>query len=134
VLSSYRVNHRLVVNLSQVRSFISMCGGLPAPQCSDNALGYKFSWSARGVLLGVFGIVVHFRTCSWLTALSLLALRNSAKFLQDGKVVEVQGKDLMCVAMESLVIHIVELTIELPLQGLRQAVPRQVRVQLCLLP
>ncbi|KAK7204242.1 saccharopine dehydrogenase [Myxozyma melibiosi] len=58
----------------KVKSFLSYCGGLPAPEASDNPLGYKFSWSARGVLL---------------------ALRNNAKFYQDGKEVEIQGKDLM---------------------------------------
>ncbi|KAJ1823329.1 hypothetical protein LPJ56_002998, partial [Coemansia sp. RSA 2599] len=34
----------------RVRSFISWCGGLAAPENSDNQLGYKFSWSPRGVL------------------------------------------------------------------------------------
>lgn len=58
----------------KVTSFLSYCGGLPAPESSNNPLGYKFSWSSRGVLL---------------------ALRNSAKFLQDGKVVEVNGPELM---------------------------------------
>ena len=49
----------------KILSFLSYCGGLPAPEASNNPLGYKFSWSARGVLL---------------------ALRNSARFWQDGKV------------------------------------------------
>ena len=31
-------------------SFISFCGGLPAPDCADVPLGYKFSWSPQGVL------------------------------------------------------------------------------------
>lgn len=53
---------------------MSYCGGLPAPECSDNPLGYKFSWSSRGVLL---------------------ALRNAGKWYRDGKVVEVEGKELM---------------------------------------
>lgn len=61
----------------KITSFLSYCGGLPAPEASDNPLGYKFSWSSRGVLL---------------------ALRNTAKFLQDGKVVEVEGKELMATA------------------------------------
>ncbi|KAJ1968519.1 hypothetical protein H4R35_006405 [Dimargaris xerosporica] len=34
----------------KVVSFISWCGGLPAPEASNNPLGYKFSWSPRGVL------------------------------------------------------------------------------------
>ncbi|KEZ46676.1 Saccharopine dehydrogenase (NADP(+), L-glutamate-forming) [Scedosporium apiospermum] len=58
----------------KIISFLSFCGGLPAPEDSDNPLGYKFSWSSRGVLL---------------------ALRNAAKYYQDGKVVEVASKDLM---------------------------------------
>ncbi|KAG9658271.1 saccharopine reductase, partial [Aureobasidium melanogenum] len=33
----------------KITSFLSYCGGLPAPECSDNPLGYKFSWSSRGV-------------------------------------------------------------------------------------
>ena len=48
----------------KLKSFLSYCGGLPAPEDSDNPLGYKFSWSSRGVLL---------------------ALRNSAKYWKDGK-------------------------------------------------
>lgn len=35
----------------QVESYSSFCGGLPAPECSDNPLRYKFSWSPNGVLL-----------------------------------------------------------------------------------
>jgi saccharopine dehydrogenase-like NADP-dependent oxidoreductase len=49
----------------KIISFVSYCGGLPAPEASNNPLGYKFSWSSRGVLL---------------------ALRNSARFWKDGKV------------------------------------------------
>ncbi|TVY67403.1 Saccharopine dehydrogenase [NADP(+),L-glutamate-forming] [Lachnellula suecica] len=58
----------------KILSFLSYCGGLPAPEASDNPLGYKFSWSSRGVLL---------------------ALRNAAKYYKDGKVVDIAGKDLM---------------------------------------
>nr|CAD7429944.1 unnamed protein product [Timema monikensis] len=35
----------------KVESFVSYCGGLPAPEYSDNALRYKFSWNPKGVLL-----------------------------------------------------------------------------------
>lgn len=35
----------------KIISFESWCGGLPAPECADNPLRYKFSWSPRGVLL-----------------------------------------------------------------------------------
>jgi saccharopine dehydrogenase (NADP+, L-glutamate forming) len=58
----------------KITSFLSYCGGLPAPEASDNPLGYKFSWSSRGVLL---------------------ALRNAAKYYKDGKVVDIPGKELM---------------------------------------
>lgn len=52
----------------KITSFVSFCGGLPAPESSDNPLRYKFSWSPKGVLT---------------------ALLNPAKYLQDGKVVEI---------------------------------------------
>ena len=61
----------------KIKSFLSYCGGLPAPEASDNPLGYKFSWSARGMLL---------------------ALGNTAKFYQDGSVKEIPGKELMASA------------------------------------
>jgi len=61
----------------KITSFLSYCGGLPAPEASDNPLGYKFSWSSRGVLL---------------------ALRNAAKFYQDGNVVDIAGPELMATA------------------------------------
>ena len=53
--------------------FHSYCGGLPAPEDNDNPFGYKFSWSPRGVVL---------------------ASRNSARFLENGKIVEIEGKNL----------------------------------------
>ncbi|PVI07685.1 saccharopine dehydrogenase-like protein [Periconia macrospinosa] len=61
----------------KILSFKSYCGGLPAPEASDNPLGYKFSWSSRGVLL---------------------ALRNAAKYWKNGEVVEVEGPELMAEA------------------------------------
>ena len=54
----------------KVEKYVSLCGGLPAPECSDNPLGYKFSWSPRGALM------------------NLLA---GAKFLENGKVVTVES-------------------------------------------
>ncbi|KAI1486726.1 Apo Saccharopine reductase [Biscogniauxia mediterranea] len=61
----------------KILSFLSYCGGLCAPEDSGNPLGYKFSWSSRGVLL---------------------ALRNPASFYQGGKVVNVPGPELMAQA------------------------------------
>lgn len=43
--------HELEDNGEEIKSFVSFCGGLPAPEASNNPLGYKFSWSPRGVLL-----------------------------------------------------------------------------------
>ncbi|CAD5225372.1 unnamed protein product [Bursaphelenchus xylophilus] len=54
----------------KIKSFVSFCGGLPAPEASDNALRYKFSWSPKGMLL---------------------ALMNPARYLMKGQVVEVPG-------------------------------------------
>jgi alpha-aminoadipic semialdehyde synthase len=45
LLSSLRSKNKHVV------SFTSFCGGLPAPEAAEGVpLGYKFSWSPRGVL------------------------------------------------------------------------------------
>jgi len=54
----------------KIVSFTSYCGGLPAPSSNDNPLGYKFSWAPRGVLL---------------------ASRNTALYLKDGKEVTIPG-------------------------------------------
>jgi len=53
----------------KIESFVSFCGGLPAPECSDNPLGYKFSWSPRGALLNML---------------------SGAKYLQNGQSVEIE--------------------------------------------
>jgi saccharopine dehydrogenase (NADP+, L-glutamate forming) len=58
----------------KILGFYSYCGGLPSPEASNNPLGYKFSWSSRGVLL---------------------ALRNDAKYWKEGKIVDIKGVDLM---------------------------------------
>ncbi|KAI0919661.1 hypothetical protein AcV5_001666 [Taiwanofungus camphoratus] len=58
----------------KIKQFLSYCGGLPAPECSGNPLGYKFSWSARG---------------------ALLALLNSASYVSRGQQFDISGKDLM---------------------------------------
>lgn len=58
----------------RVISFISYCGGLPAPEIKDdNPFGYKFSWSPRGVLL---------------------AGTNEARYLKDGQEVVVPASEL----------------------------------------
>ncbi|XP_054713377.1 alpha-aminoadipic semialdehyde synthase, mitochondrial-like isoform X2 [Uloborus diversus] len=56
------------LNGGKITSFVSFCGGLPAPENSNNPLRYKFSWNPRGVLLNTLGL---------------------GKFLENGKVVEI---------------------------------------------
>uniref|UniRef100_A0A8C6SNZ0 Aminoadipate-semialdehyde synthase n=1 Tax=Neogobius melanostomus TaxID=47308 RepID=A0A8C6SNZ0_9GOBI len=53
-----------------VESYSSFCGGLPAPECSDNPLRYKFSWSPHGVLMATI---------------------SPAKYLKDGQVQTIPG-------------------------------------------
>lgn len=58
-----------------IESFVSYCGGLPAPEYSDNPLRYKFSWSPRGALVNTL---------------------SHAKYLSMGQIVEISGGgDLM---------------------------------------
>jgi len=57
----------------EIRSFISFCGGLPAPEANTNPFGYKFSWSPVGVLL---------------------AGKNSAQYLKDGQEVFIPSENL----------------------------------------
>ena len=57
----------------KVEAFYSLCGALPAPEAADNPLGYKFSWSPRGVVL---------------------ASMNSALYLKYGKHIYIEPSDL----------------------------------------
>lgn len=72
-MSAMKIIHEGQNNGGQVVSFKSYCGGLPAPEANTNPLGYKFSWSPRGVIL---------------------AARNAAKFLENGKLVDIPGEKL----------------------------------------
>ena len=51
--------HNVRENNGEIKSFISFCGGLPAPESSDNPLGYKFSWSPRGVLMAAMNPAIY---------------------------------------------------------------------------
>lgn len=72
-MEAMRVIHGVHDAGGQVLGFTSWCGGLPAPEANTNPFGYKFSWSPRGVLL---------------------ASKNSAKFLRDGRIVTVPAAEL----------------------------------------
>lgn len=57
----------------QVTTFISYCGGLPAPEANTNPFGYKFSWSPRGVIM---------------------AGKSPAHYQWEGKEVHIPGEEL----------------------------------------
>ena len=72
-MSAMKVIHDVERRGGRVTSFDSWCGGLPAPEANNNPFGYKFSWSPKGVLL---------------------AGKNPARFLKDGRVEEIPGEEL----------------------------------------
>jgi saccharopine dehydrogenase-like NADP-dependent oxidoreductase len=72
-MSAMQVIHQIQRSGGTVTHFSSCCGGFPAPEANTNPWGYKFSWSPRGVMM---------------------AGRNNAKYLKDGKVVDIPGPEL----------------------------------------
>lgn len=72
-MSAMQVIDRIRKSDGKLVSFSSYCGGLPAPDANNNPFGYKFSWSPRGVIL---------------------AGKNPAQYLKDGKVIDISGEDL----------------------------------------
>ena len=68
---------RIIDNVRQrggkIDEFYSICGALPAPEYATNPLGYKFSWSPKGVVL---------------------ASRNGATYLKHGEIVNVEPINL----------------------------------------
>ena len=57
----------------KIEAFYSLCGALAAPEALDNPFKYKFSWSPKGVVM---------------------AGNNNAKYLENGKEVNKDTKDL----------------------------------------
>ena len=80
-MSAMKIIDEVHNNNGKIESFTSFTGGLPAPDANNNPYGYKLSWSPRGVLL---------------------AGRNDAQFLRDGKEVRIPGSELFenCELME----------------------------------
>jgi saccharopine dehydrogenase-like NADP-dependent oxidoreductase len=72
-MSAMKVIHGVERKGGKIASFMSWCGGLPAPEALDNPFGYKFSWTPRGVLL---------------------ASKNPARYQKEGQVVEIPGQEL----------------------------------------
>lgn len=57
-----------------IESFVSWCGGIPAPESNDNPLSYKFSWEPRG---------------------AIMVLLNDAVYQKNQQVIKIAGADLM---------------------------------------
>ncbi|KAI9456540.1 Saccharopine dehydrogenase-domain-containing protein [Lactarius psammicola] len=73
--SAHALLSRLRAENKRVVGFTSFCGGLPAPEAAEGVpLGYKFSWSPRGVLR---------------------AAGEGAKFLLSGQSWEIPGESLL---------------------------------------
>ncbi len=72
-MSAMRIIDKIKQKGGKVEEFYSLCGALPAPEAVNNPMGYKFSWSPKGVVL---------------------ASRNSATYLKHGKIVNIEAIDL----------------------------------------
>ena len=72
-MSAMRTIHDIKNRGGRIVSFNSYCGALPAPEAADNPWKYKFSWSPRGVVL---------------------AAKNSARYLKDGKEISIPAEEL----------------------------------------
>jgi saccharopine dehydrogenase (NADP+, L-glutamate forming) len=72
-MSAMKIIHGVQNAEGEIISFRSYCGGLPAPEANTNPYGYKFSWSPQAVLL---------------------AGKNSGRYLEDGKEINIPGEDL----------------------------------------
>jgi saccharopine dehydrogenase-like NADP-dependent oxidoreductase len=72
-MSAMRIIDNVRKRGGKIEEFYSLCGALPAPEDADNPLGYKFSWSPKGVVL---------------------ASRNGATYLKHGNIVNIEPVNL----------------------------------------
>jgi saccharopine dehydrogenase (NADP+, L-glutamate forming) len=72
-MSAMKIIDEIHLEGGKIIHFYSYCAGLPAPENNDNPFGYKFSWSPRGVLL---------------------ASRNPARYEENGKIINIDSKEL----------------------------------------
>ena len=72
-MSAMRIIDTVRERGGKIEEFYSLCGALPAPEYATNPLGYKFSWSPKGVVL---------------------ASRNGASYLKHGQIVNVEPINL----------------------------------------
>ncbi|KAG8883236.1 hypothetical protein FRB98_003213, partial [Tulasnella sp. 332] len=79
--SAMDLHQQIEASGRRVVSFVSWCGGLPAPEDSSNPLGMKFSWSPKGLLSAAI---------------------NDARFKLDGETRKIAGSDLLSSHFPSL--------------------------------
>lgn len=72
-MSAMKIIDHIHGKSGKVEEFYSLCGALPAPEVAGNPLGYKFTWSPRGVVL---------------------ACMNSALYLKKGRRIYIEPSDL----------------------------------------
>lgn len=72
-MSAMKIIHEATERGGKIQEFVSVCGGLPAPEANNNPFGYKFSWSPRGVLA---------------------AGKSDAKYISDSNVEEIDAQYL----------------------------------------
>ena len=72
-MTAMRIIDKVKNEGGKIKEFYSICGALAAPEETDNPFKYKFSWSPKGVLM---------------------AGNNSAKYLKNGKVIEIQTENI----------------------------------------
>jgi len=72
-MSAMRIIDSIHGKGGKVEEFYSLCGALPAPEAATNPFRYKFSWSPKGVVM---------------------AGNNDARYLRNGKVIEVPTEKL----------------------------------------
>eukprot|EP01063_Lacrimia_lanifica_P019909 TRINITY_DN27303_c0_g1_i1.p1 TRINITY_DN27303_c0_g1~~TRINITY_DN27303_c0_g1_i1.p1 ORF type:complete len:961 (+),score=424.34 TRINITY_DN27303_c0_g1_i1:54-2936(+) len=78
IMSSFQLLERVKADGGVVRSYESFCGALPEPEHANNCLGYKFSWSPKGVML---------------------AAQRPCTFLWNNTEVDIEGRRLYDVAL-----------------------------------
>lgn len=74
IMSTMKVKDEVEREGGKIVKYESWCGGLPSAEDADNPLSYKFSWDPKAV----------FKTS-----------KNSAKFLKDGEVVNLEPDELL---------------------------------------
>ncbi|NQV14249.1 saccharopine dehydrogenase NADP-binding domain-containing protein, partial [bacterium] len=72
-MTAMQIIHDIRQRGGKIKEFVSVCGGLPAPEANNNPFGYKFSWSPKGVLM---------------------AGKSSARYIENGEIKEVSADEL----------------------------------------